>query len=248
MNPPYERNLHLKIFDEAIGHITKDGTVVNLGPSTWLEKYNINRPMAIWRDKFNKKICEVDIIAHDEANSHFGTGNSIENLGIYTAKNTSELDLLKYGFDSDIEYSLYKKINIAFTDTTTIGAAILSKRGWRVRNSNRTPIRKPHDVIVYVWHTGKNCRDAVVRTNDKKISALLYFNSEVEKQNFLNSLDTTFMNWYWRKFIVTGDNKVGNYMFLMNDYTKPWTDEDFYKFFNITHEEQIAIERCMMKK
>ena len=28
----------------------------------------------------------------------------------------------------------------------------------------------------------------------------------------------------------------------MSDYSKPWTDERFYKYFNITKEEQKIIE------
>ena len=55
------------------------------------------------------------------------------------------------------------------------------------------------------------------------------------------------MNWYWKMFVVPGDNKIINYMFRMSDYTQPWTDERFYKFFNITPDEQKIIEETMAK-
>ena len=36
MNPPYQRNLHLKILAEAIKHLKDDGTCVNLSPCDYL--------------------------------------------------------------------------------------------------------------------------------------------------------------------------------------------------------------------
>ena len=68
-----------------------------------------------------------------------------------------------------------------------------------------------------------------------------------ERQNFLNSLDTKFMNWYYMNFIVPGDCKIVAYMFRMADYSQPWTDERFYKFFNITPDEQKIIEETTAK-
>ena len=37
------------------------------------------------------------------------------------------------------------------------------------------------------------------------------------------------------------------WFFIMSDYSKPWTDERFYKFFNITPAEQKVIEETMEK-
>ena len=76
---------------------------------------------------------------------------------------------------------------------------------------------------------------------------VLYFNSLVEHNNFIDSLDTTFMNWYYYAFVVPGDYKIINYMFRMSDYSQPWDDARFYKFFNITPEEQKVIEETMEK-
>lgn len=47
MNPPYDKNLHLKIVEQSIPMLTDDGILVNLSPIRWLQdplaKYKKNR-------------------------------------------------------------------------------------------------------------------------------------------------------------------------------------------------------------
>ena len=37
MNPPYDKNLHLKIVEQSIPMLTDDGILVNLSPVRWLQ-------------------------------------------------------------------------------------------------------------------------------------------------------------------------------------------------------------------
>ena len=37
MNPPYDKNLHLKIVEQSINLLTDDGILVNLSPIRWLQ-------------------------------------------------------------------------------------------------------------------------------------------------------------------------------------------------------------------
>ena len=260
MNPPYDGQLHLKIFEEASKHLSKDGVCVSLSPTPWLAKFNVNRPMAKYRKVFNGKIKHIEVIEHATANAMFDTGNAIEELGIYVVKNddSAPIDLMKYGFNNDAEKSLYNKINMMNpkAGVITYNKAALDIRYGRVsaktaycnKGCTNIDIRKPFDVPIYTWHGGKTCKEAVLMLKSKKkVSMVLYFNSQVEHDNFINSLDTTFMNWYYQMFVVPGDCKIINYMFRMVDYTQPWTDERFYNFFNITHEEQKVIEETMKK-
>ena len=245
MNPPYVRNLHLKILAEAIKHLKDEKSVcVNLSPSTWASKYNICQPKGKWRNKFNGKIDSLYFIPHDEANRLFGTGNAIEDLLITTYKTNGNFNILKYGFNSEVEYSLFKKINI-FSDNKNIMTVrqACNNGAYGTGNDAKNIVRKEFDVPIYQWHSGKTCRDAVViKVTNRKASLAFYFNSTNERQNFLNSLDTKFMDWYYMNFIVPGDCKIVAYMFRMSDYTQPWDDARFYKFFNITPEEQKVIE------
>ena len=260
MNPPYDGQLHLKIFEEASKHLSKDGVCVSLSPTPWLAKFNVNRPMAKYRKVFNGKIKHIEVIEHATANAMFDTGNAIEELGIYVVKNddSAPIDLMKYGFNNDAEKSLYNKINMMNpkAGVITYNKAALDIRYGRVsaktaycnKGCTNISIRKPFDVPIYTWHGGKTCKEAVLMLKSKKkVSMVLYFNSQVEHDNFINSLDTTFMNWYYQMFVVPGDCKIINYMFRMVDYSQPWTDERFYKFFNITSEEQKVIEETMEK-
>ena len=252
MNPPYKCNLHLKIFEEAVKYVSKDGVCVSLSPKQWLAKFTINRPMAKYRKVFNGKIKHIEVIDHATANAMFGTGNSIEELGIYVVKNddSTPIDLMKYGFNSDAEKRLYDKINMMNTKAgiLTYNKCTYNDKYGMASSKNSKAIRKSFDVPIYTWHGGKTCKEAVLMLNSKKkVSMVLYFNSQVEHDNFINSLDTMFMNWYYQMFVVPGDFKIINYMFRMVDYSQPWTDERFYKFFNITPEEQKVIEDTMKK-
>ena len=260
MNPPYDGQLHLKIFEEASKHLSKDGVCVSLSPTPWLAKFNVNRPMAKYRKVFNGKIKHIEVIEHATANAMFDTGNAIEELGIYVVKNddSAPIDLMKYGFNNDAEKSLYNKINMMNPKAGVITynkaaldiryGSVSAKTAYCNKGCTNIDIRKPFDVPIYTWHGGKTCKEAVLMLKSKKkVSMVLYFNSQVEHDNFINSLDTTFMNWYYQMFVVPGDCKIINYMFRMVDYSQPWTDERFYKFFNITPEEQKVIEETMEK-
>lgn len=250
MNPPYQRNLHLKILAEAIKHLTDNGICVNLSPITWAGRHNICQPKGEWRKKLNGKINSLDFIEHRNANDIFGTGNAIEDLAITTYKNNGTFDIINYGFTSQLEASLFKKINIFRKDGTIFTLSQATGKSVYGSGNGKNVIRKKYDIPIYTWHGGKTCSEAVLNTKVSDVencAATFRFNSENERINFINSLDTTFMNWYYKMFIVPGDYKLAAYMFRMADYTQPWTDERFYKFFNITPEEQKHIEETMEK-
>ena len=251
MNPPYVRNLHLKILAEAIKHLKDEKSVcVNLSPITWAGKHNICQPKGEWRKKLNGKINSLDFIEHRNANDIFGTGNAIEDLAITTYKNNGTFDIINYGFTSQLEASLFKKINIFKKDGTIFTLSQATGKSAYGSGNGKNVIRKKYDVPIYTWHGGKTCGEAVLNTKVSDVencAATFRFNSENERINFINSLDTTFMNWYYKMFIVPGDYKLAAYMFRMADYTQPWTDERFYNFFNITSEEQKVIEETMEK-
>ena len=250
-NPPYVRNLHLKILAEAIKHLKDEKSVcVNLSPITWAGKHNICQPKGEWRKKLNGKINSLDFIEHRNANDIFGTGNAIEDLAITTYKNNGTFDIINYGFTSQLEASLFKKINIFRKDGTIFTLSQATGKSVYGSGNGKNVIRKKYDVPIYTWHGGKTCSEAVLNTKVSDVencAATFRFNSENEHINFINSLDTTFMNWYYKMFIVPGDYKLAAYMFRMADYTQPWDDARFYKFFNITPEEQKVIEETMEK-
>ena len=243
INPPYDKNLHLKILREAMKHIEKDGgEIVCLHPYTWLSPTNVAHPMGKWRSILNGNCKSLEIINHDEMNNYFVTGNSIE-TGLISCWGEDKVDLENYGLTPTLK-SLYMKTQITNRkDIITLAACQNGEYGMQYYKG-KPIIRKEHDVPIYTWHGGATLKDALLIKDDKKkVGKVLYFNSENERQNFIDSLDTKFMTWYWKTFVVeNGDNKLVNYFFRMKDYSKPWTDADLYEYFNLTPEEIKIVE------
>ena len=165
MNPPYVRNLHLKILAEAIKHLKDEKSMcVNLSPITWAGKHNICQPKGEWRKKLNGKINSLDFIEHRNANDIFGTGNAIEDLAITTYKNNGTFDIINYGFTSQLEASLFKKINIFKKDGTIFTLSQATGKSAYGSGNGKNVIRKKYDVPIYTWHGGKTCGEAVLNT------------------------------------------------------------------------------------
>src|SRR5574344_571162 len=240
MNPPYSGNLHLKILSHLISEYP-EAEVVCLHPYTWLSPTNIARPMGKWRSTLNGHCKSLDIVSHDEMNSLFGTGNSIE-TGIISCWGENKIDLENYGL-TPIQKSLYTKISITNRDDIiSLASCNISKYG--AQKYYKPDLRQDYDVPIYTWHGGSTLKEALlIKDSSKKVGMVLYFNNENERQNFIDSLDTKFMTWYWKTFVVEGgDNKLVNYFFRMKDYTHPWTDEMLYEYFGLNDDEISIIE------
>ena len=245
MNPPYSGNLHLKILSHLIS-LYPDAEVVCLHPYTWLSPTNIARPMGKWRSILNGHCKSIDIISHDEMNTLFGTGNSIE-TGIISCWGENNVDLENYGL-MPIQKSLYTKVEALQNEVVSLNQAKYNHLYGSVKYDGNPNFRREYDVPIYTWHGGSTLKEALLIKDDtKKVGMVLYFNSENERQNFIDSLDTKFMTWYWKTFVVgCGDNKLINYFFRMKDYTHPWTDQMLYEYFDLTEEEIREIE-CSIK-
>ena len=151
----------------------------------------------------------------------------------------SDLDLKSFGYKNNTEKSLFEKTNIESNEEMQL----LRKDGKYV-NSKEYEV-KDNEVPVYQWHGGDNCYDAVVVHKElwkKKAKLLLTFDTKEEADNFRMSLKTKFADWFYYNYVVPGDYKILMYMYRMKDYTKPWTDERYYKTFNLTKEEINIIE------
>lgn len=235
MNPPYCKNLHLKILDKCIEVSNK---VISIQPCTWAAPHNYNAKKGKWRKVLSGKIDNFKFIPHYEANSYFNTGNSIEDLAIMVCvPNGGKFDIKNYGFKNETFHNLIKKVNIFNDDNIlTMSSAKSRKNFGGTAEDFRKEIPKYY-VPIYQWCGRTNCYDACVIQDKGKIQkgvSYFKFNSEIEKQNFLNSLKTTFMDWYYHTIIKAGDNKIQAYMFRFKDYSEPWTNKRFCDYFGIT--------------
>ena len=242
MNPPYDKNLHLKILEAVIPIADK---VVNISPIGWLQcRYNTHTFANI-----RTHIKNIEILPMVDAVQMFDAGFNCD-LGIY------ELDKNVYNFSL-----LDKKVlNIlAKTDAQDNLANHVEQNkrdGWRMQISEIQPITAQGGAkYSYGWYCKfcinnhlrstiyfdgmKNGKDwtefnsGIKRPKGSGMQWSFHFNTETEAVNFENSLATTFYH-----FIVlhTKWNQHTPFQYLpyMQDYTQPWTDKRFCEYFNIT--------------
>ncbi len=242
MNPPYDKNLHLKILEKIIPIADK---VVNISPVGWLQcRYNTNTFVNI-----RTHIKNIEILPMVDAVRCFDAGFNCD-LGIY------ELDNNVYDFSL-----LDKKVlNIlAKTDAQDSLANHVEQNkrdGWRMQISEIQPITAQGGAkYSYGWYckfciynhlrstiyfdgmkNGKDWTEFNSGIKQPKGSGMqwsFHFNTEVEAVNFENSLATTFYH-----FIVLhtkwNQHTPFKYLPYMQDYTQPWTDKRFCEYFGIT--------------
>lgn len=276
MNPPYSKNLHLKILAEAIKHLSEDGECVNLSPIRWLQdplaKYKKNSDLKRFEDSVAKHIESLDTVEIDDAQKIFQAG-MMTMLGIYKCK----CNLNNDSFD-------YERFKFHFINETLFTKIILSKKFNfpklckydEMMNDVFVPIKSianPDRTTAYnictttfKWIKDKKLPNGEKWTNgiyksksmlDNKIPFGLCFPSEKIAKNFYES---TYMTFYkFANYLVKTDNQNITTQFLpwmgdcinprtgLTGYESEWTNEDFYTYFNITKEEQELIEKTMEK-
>ena len=239
MNPPYANKMHEKFLEKAL-EISDTG--VSIQPAVWMNKANKNRKsFKNIINKCNGRLEEIEIIDHRKMNDLFGTGNSLQDGGIFVWKEHGNLDLSSFGYFNNLEKSLFEKTNIDNNDEMML---VRGENKFRYISAENKEI-KDNECPIYQWHGADNCYDAVIIPKElweKKAKLVLIFNDKNEVENFKNSLKTKFANWFFKSYVVPGDCKIITYMFRMKDYSMPWTDERFYKLFNLTKEEINIIE------
>ena len=273
MNPPYQKNLHLKILAEAIKHLKDEKSIcVNLSPILWLEDPHAHLKSKSNLFKFDTNIvhkCEqLDVVDKNTVNQLFNIG-LFANLGIYVckmnAKGIDSKNFWKRNFE-DWEVELFDTVY-------ALNAHIEDKCESNKRDGIRVPIAfiagnrgtlPIYKDLAYVVDGMKNGKDWTKCKNNGgyekeegiPIPISIRFATETEAQNFYDSWKTTFCKWLSKRFLF--DQNI-NLRFLpwlgdainprtgLKGYTGEWTDEDFYQFFNITPEEQKIIEDTMAK-
>lgn len=261
MNPPYQRNLHLKILAEAIKHLNdEDSKVVNLSPIRWLEdplaSYKKNNDYHRFEDKVGKHIEDAEIISQYKAQELFEAIFNY-NLGVYCCDGK--------------EHTIYQELSKDSILNKTIPYLVLhnpvfernKQEGWRLRmpdiattggSGKRIPkLNTLGKLLVFKdgkYKDGKWWYDCYQRTSSTKttpyITNSIAFEDEETANNFIKQYDTYFAKYITDK-VLSGVNVTPKLVLWMADainprtgkkgYESDWTDEDFCKFFDITEEE-----------
>ena len=246
MNPPYDNNLHLKILREAMKH---SDDVVNLSPIRWLQdplaEYKKNSDWKKFED-IRSHIESLDVISAAEANKHFGIG-LFANLGIYHITKNGGANIFPKPF---ISQGLFDKVNLP-----TYQGKYKSFYSERT-SENYKNFDKPF-VKVSAVHGHVDVKDWFDILTPQKELAMSKKQNTGGSRTFTFNFDTqeeaeNFFAYCQTKFVKACNGNVKTniglplkYLPFMPTYTRLWTDEMLYKFFELTSEEIKEIESAI---
>ena len=114
MNPPYSKNLHLKILEQAVKQLKDDDSVaVNLSPIRWLEDplvfFKTNTDYKKFKMTVANHILDLDVLNVNDAEKIFNIGLPF-NLGVYILSKNDSFFNLKNKLFSDSKFKVFFKI------------------------------------------------------------------------------------------------------------------------------------------
>lgn len=240
MNPPYDRNLHLKILEKVIPNANK---VVNISPIRWLQdplaKYKKHSDYHKFEETISKKIETLDIINAKDSNALFGISN-------FGALAISCIGNGGYNYDlpaiewlgnkfSIINKMIDKKPNV-ISNFYHVGCS--TNYNIKVTDICGSMI----GLVVNYIHNKIYLNEQDYKNNKLKKSdchnilkpeSFVSFNTENEARNYLNSTFTKFH----RFCVIALKMDVHIPLFalpFMENYTQPWDDKRFCEYFGIT--------------
>ena len=255
MNPPFCRNLHLKILNEAI----KDSDdVVNLSPIRWLQdplaEYKRNSD---WKkfESIRERIESIEIIKVTDAESLFNIDLPF-NIGVYHITkcggwiNTFKNHLLSKMVEKVISTDNVNS-HVVVDDLDGISLLISKFTGGcsgRLENENtfmmarkKTYFTNKINEFTNETYLEQRTRTAWGNVKPKAVNTNIKFATRVERDNFYDSWNTKTLRWMFNAMKVDV-NVHSNLLPWLCDYTHQWTDDDLYKYFNLTPEEIAIIE------
>ena len=254
MNPPYGDRynpyLHNMIYSNACTQLSKGGKCVCLMPAGKLETPRLLNK----KDLNNTRLytTEINFVTAAEANNIFSTALA-ESLGIYISQN---------GVKSTINWKY-----IAFKQNKNfenIATKIYSCMEPLNKFCYKTPENFSYCLSLNHGHPGCNDEFDLASSNEKYVfstkggSQCVFFNftTSAMRNNFKKCIDSIPMKFL--RFLERNSLHIYLQMFPwlgnsinprtgLKGYESEWTDQDFYKFFNITPAEQKIIEETMEK-
>ena len=252
MNPPYCRNLHLKILNEAIRH---SDDIVNLSPIRWLQdplaEYKRNSDFKRFKE-IRERIESIEIISASEARDVFSI-EIFSDLSVYRLTNFGGLNAKEFWktVRTPAQVMILNKL-IHLKDSIADHTEKNKREGIRVPMTDiggNRGYRNVYKELAYVIDGQKNgvdwtkCKNmgGYEKPEGGPLPLSIKFNTITEAQNFYDSFFTRFYTWLCN---ITKAQQHLNPGLLpwLGDYTHPWTDEDLYKYFNLSDDEIKIIE------
>ena len=253
MNPPYDKNLHLKFIRKVLNI---SGKVINISPIRWLTD-----PFA--KDKRSTLKQYEDVAKHIENVESLKNNKTLFDIAIYSDLGIYELSSKETDFDynnfwktqkTNIQTSIIEKI--CFSKNKFISDVIEHNTNDGIRvligdiGGNRGALPTYKDFIYAIdgkvdgedWTKKKNF-GGYVKKEGAKIPNSIKFESKEEATNFYNSYQNFKPLKGLCKLTIQQQNIQLNRLPFFDSYSKPITEEWFKKHFNLTDEEMKELNR-----
>lgn len=238
-NPPYSHGLHMKILVQAMKYIADGGDLVWLCPiKAWLKSdfFNVKTPI--------DGTFVSDIVNCDIANNLFQI--STNDLGIVVNHEekankslTSNRDFMNL---LNVKLSAINSIYLRKSKTYKEFSLNIAE------NSCRFHLEKDGRITDGCYQIVATKReDAFARKKLGPSTVVIDCDSKQEREFAYCFYRSKFMRFVYRAFgfgYVPG-KFVPDYRSLTSDFSKPWADERFYKYFNLTNDEIKLIEETI---
>jgi site-specific DNA-adenine methylase len=253
MNPPYKGGLHLEILEHII-KVFPDAEIVNLSPVTWMQdilaelkqgtEYKRHKNILRW-------ISSLDVIPVSYANRFFKI-NSRSDLGTYKLTKKGGFDVEGFRFDTPEKRLAYKLATEVFPKCDRFTKSMdFSKEIKFIFPATAGNTGKSD------W--GQLCsKDKEVAYSFSESESKYFkisFDTELERNNFFNSLFTKFYQFFVATsrrsidtppilpfiphfFNVSWEGKSG----IISGYKNPITDEMLYEYFGLTEIEIRTVD------
>ena len=255
-NPPYSKNLHLKIINTVINHLTEDGVASFIHPARWLQDPLAEYKQGTDKVKFRnivERLDDVKIIDTKTANTKFGINYNGE-LMISKIKSKPTGKSIT-GYNKLAEESI--SIILPYSKEHNIGQydEINKVDGWRCQINEMIPI-KPNDgdseysrkrhCDLFSWNKTNVFENGFdengvewmytrkqktnLKTTGTPFPHSIKFDTKEEALNFQESCRTNFYRNIMYLFKLDMHTPL-DFLPWMKDYSHTWTDEDYCKFF-----------------
>ena len=253
MNPPYNKNLHLKFIRKVLNISNK---VINISPIRWLTD-----PFAQYKRSTLKQY--EDVAKHIESVESFKNNNTLFDIAIYSNLGIYKLSNEETNFDynnfwktqkTNIQISIIEKICFGYEKHLSDVIEHNTNDGIRVLigdiGGNRGALPTYKDIIYAIdgkvdgedWVKKKNF-GGYIKKEGTKIPNSIKFNTKEEAINFYNSYQNFKPLKGLCKLTIQQQNIQLARLPFFDNYSKPITEEWFKKHFNLTDEEMKELNR-----
>ena len=240
-NPPYSHGLHMKILVQAMKYIADGGDLVWLCPiKAWLKSdfFNVKPPIDgtfvsdivncdIANDLFQISTNDLGIVVNHEEKANKSLTSNRDFMNLLNAKLSAINSIYLRKSKTYKEFSL----NIA-------------------ENSCRFNLEKDGRITDGCYQIVATRReDAFARKKLGPSTVVIDCSSKQEREFAYCFYRSKFMRFVYRAFgfgYVPG-RFVPDYRSLTSDFSKPWSNEQFYEYFNLTEDEVKLIEETIKK-